>query len=483
MADFLTFAKWDGETVTVRFIQRSCAMSEDLRGKGEVRAAGGAASAHVTEVARGTGDGPTLSTEAQHRRAAIAGAAGTALEYYEFSIYATLGLLFAPLFFPGGNSVLIALASFGVGYVARPVGGLLAGWLGDRFGRRRVLIATVLAMGTFATLMGLLPTYAQIGLAAPVLLVVLRLLQGLSAGGELIGAVTYVAESSTSGRRTLSSALTTTGSVLGFALAPLVTALVALGLDNEAMASWGWRVPFLLCLPLTAGVFLLRRSLAESTEFDDAKSDGTVQRSPLRALVREHRMAILRAFGISVAVNGTGYLALAYFPVMLAARLPEEGGALRWWNAGALLLTCGVILGFARLATVFGHQRLMRIGLGLFAVFSTPLVMVLTTTTSAVVASIAYFGFMVLVALQSATAYLTMTRDLFPPEVRFSGAAISFNLGNVLAGGLAPLLISAAVQATGDGIIPAYFAIAVSVVGLVCMIGVRARDAGAVAAD
>src|SRR5262245_17010897 len=213
---------------------------------------------------------PDARRRAIGRRAAAAGYFGTLVEYYDFTVYAFLVVIIGPLFFPAesaAGSVLSTLAVFAVGYVARPIGGILIGRLGDRRGRRGALLLTVFGMGLATFAMGLLPTFDQAGVLAPILLIVVRLLQGVSAGGEAIGAVTLAAESAWPGRRGLPRPLPPFGAGTGIALAPAVVGLVTALTSPEQLAAWGWRIPLLISLPMTLVCLWFRLRLEDSPEF------------------------------------------------------------------------------------------------------------------------------------------------------------------------------------------------------------------------
>src|SRR5262245_28020419 len=205
------------------------------------------------------------------RRAAIAGLLGSLIESYDFYVYSYLVVYTAVLFFRTDDPAIAILASLGVlgvGYIARPLGGVFFGHLGDRIGRRRTLVITVVVMGLATTAIGLLPTFDQIGAFAPILIVLLRLVQGFSAGGELIGSATYVAEHSVEGNRGRLASFTPMGVAIGTALAPAAVAVSALALAPDQMAAWGWRIPLLLSFPLTLVCLYYRSRLDDSPAFE-----------------------------------------------------------------------------------------------------------------------------------------------------------------------------------------------------------------------
>jgi MFS family permease len=234
------------------------------------------------------------------RKAAIAAWSGSALEYYDFAIYGTAAaLVFPDVFFPAGNdtaATLGAFATFGVAYVARPVGSFLMGHVGDRLGRKKVLIATLLLMGVSTFLVGCLPTYGQVGLLAPTLLVVLRILQGLSAAGEQAGANSMSFEHAPDNRRGFFTSFTLSGTQGGQVLAPAVFLPLAAALPDDALLSWGWRVPFWLSAVMVVVGFVIRRTLDETPEFQAEADRSEVPRAPLGVLFRAHWQGVVRVF-------------------------------------------------------------------------------------------------------------------------------------------------------------------------------------------
>ncbi|QXW01288.1 MULTISPECIES: MFS transporter [Rhodococcus] len=234
-------------------------------------------------------------TAEQSRRATLAAYFGSMLEYYDYFIYASAAaLVFGTVFFPaaGDLSLLISLTSFGVAYVARPFGALLWGHFGDKLSRKQVLMMTLVMMGTATLVIGLIPSYEQIGIAAPIVLMLMRIVQGISAAGETAGAVSLVVESSGESRKAFNASWIQSGNLSGFILANLVFVPIAM-LPDEQLMSWGWRIPFLFSAALIVLGFVIRRGLEDPAEFIEAKSESTESVSPLRELARNHKGAVL----------------------------------------------------------------------------------------------------------------------------------------------------------------------------------------------
>ncbi|MBC3191936.1 MFS transporter [Pseudonocardia sp. C8] len=390
-----------------------------------------------------TGDASTTGAEnARRRRSVFLVAAGaTTLEYYDFMLYGLVAsLIFGQVFFPVSNPVmgtLLALGSFGVGFVARPLGGVLAGYWGDRHGRRPVLIASMVAMGCSTVLVGLLPGYDRIGLWAPVLLVLLRLVQGLAAGGESGGAVVYGVESAPRNQRGVYGSFSGMGQSLGALLAMVVFLLVSSVMSEEALTAWGWRIPFLIggVLTLVGIVPLLRtpdtREFATQVEKVEAR-----QRRPLRILFRQHPRALLLATGLSLGTNGTIYILLTY--AVFYAK--DHGWATSQTVLGQVVLTAsvtGCILFAGVLTDRFGAARLIVVAGVAMAVFN--FVLFGALSGESVVAFFVVFA--VAGAIDSFITGCTPVyfASLFPASARYSGVSITYQAGAALSG-FAPAL-------------------------------------------
>lgn len=409
------------------------------------------------------------------RRAAIAGGVGTLIEYYDFAVYGFLAVIIAPLFFPStspGVSILATLAVFGVAYVARPLGGIFFGRLGDRRGRRSALVITVVCMGIACGILGLLPTHSSVGILAPILLVVIRLAQGFSAGGEIGGAATYIAESAPPNRRGFFGSFTPIGSTLGFAVAAAVVGLVTLGTTDEQMASWGWRIPFLLALPLAVICLRVRLKLEDSPEFEEMAEKNQVAKSPLSDVVKRNPLSVLRVIGIAIAMNGSGYIGLTYFSVYLIKDLGFSKDSVYWTSAIAIALACATFPLSGMLTDRFGRKPVLLAGYLAYVVIALPAFMILGATTSIVVVGIVYFVYMVLNGVVQVPAFPLFT-ELFPRAVRYTGVSLGFNIGTIAAGGTAPYVAAQLVESTGNAMSPAYWVMGVCAVGVATVLTIR----------
>ncbi|MGI5374572.1 MFS transporter [Streptomyces sp. CA-251387] len=381
-------------------------------------------------------------------RLAAASLAGTAIEFYDFFVYGTAAaLVLGPLFFPTFSPVagtLAAFATFGVGFVARPLGSVLFGHIGDRHGRRPVLVASLLLTGASTVAVGCVPTYDTIGVTAPLLLLVLRFLQGLGIGGEWGGAVLLTVEHAPAGRRGLWSSFPQVGPALGFLLANGVVLGLSATLSEAQFAAWGWRVPFWAAGVLAVVGLWLRSSLAESPRFLEIDDHARV---PLAEVVRDHwRLVLLTAGALSI-----GYAIFYTVTTWSLAYATERLGVSR-----SVMLTCVmsavVVKGsltpvMALLGDRYGRRPLCLIGCSAAALWMVPMVALLATGAPLPMflgfagAMIAFITMFAVIA-----AYLP---ELYEPRVRCTGAAVGYNLGGVLGGALTPIAATALAEQGG----------------------------------
>lgn len=426
----------------------------------------------------GAGDSaqPVAGAHADSKRAAVSGFVGTLIEYYDFSLYGYMAVIIAPLFFPSGDptvSLLAALAVFGTAYVVRPLGGIVFGHIGDKYGRKTALLGTLVCMGVGSTLMGFLPTFEQAGYYATALLVLVRLLQGFSAGGEVGGSATFISESSPRHLRATFGAFTPMGSTGGFALAAAVAGAVTALTTPEQMTSWGWRIPFLLALPLTLLCIWARTRVKETYAAKPEKKES----SPIGALFRFQGKALLQSTAISAATNGTAYIGLTYMSIHLVKQLGYPAGSVYWVatlaiGISALLMPLGGYIGDR-----IGLRRLMLVGLIGYIVLTYPAMAMMDKSLS--IAAIAYIVLMLNTVATQVSAY-TILPVLFEPQYRYTGVASGWNFGVIIAGGTAPFIAVKLVQLTENKQSPAFFVIAAAIVGLVGILSIRRSQCKAI---
>lgn len=381
----------------------------------------------------------TPTVQRTPRKAALAAWSGSALEYYDLAIYGTAAaLVFPEIFFPEGNqaaATVASLATFGVAYVARPFGSFLMGHIGDRYGRKKILIGTLLLMGVSTFLVGCLPTYDQVGLLAPALLVVLRLLQGISAAGEQAGANSMSFEHAPDHRRGFFTSWTLSGTQGGQVLAPAVFLPLAALLSDEQLNSWGWRIPFWLSAVVVLVGFIIRRTLDETPEFHSEKAHADVPRAPLALLFRHHWRGVLRVFFASfIAMVNTAFQVFALnFATDDDYGIGISSSTMLWLAIIANIIAVGTIPLWAMLSDRIGRKPVFLFGLVGSAVLVTaflwsisrgdvPLVLI----TGILLAGVVY-------SMPNACWPATYA-EYFPTSVRLSGMAIGTQFGFALAG-------------------------------------------------
>jgi MFS family permease len=385
-------------------------------------------------------------------RVILAASVGSALEWYDFFLYGTAAaLVFGELFFPKSDPIvgtMLSFLTFGVGFVVRPLGGILFGIMGDRYGRKPVLVATLLLIGVGTTAIGLLPTYNQVGIWAPLLLVTLRVLQGLGAGAEYGGAVIYLVEHAPERHRGFWGGFAPLGVSVGNLMAAGAFALVTM-LPRSDLISWGWRVPFLASMLLIAIGIYVRLHVTETPVFTEAVvAKKKVESNPAMTALKMHPRNFMVVLGARLAENGLGYLfpvwGLSYV-VSLGVSQADALSALMV----AFIIELFAILGFAALSDRIGRRPVYMFGALAGAALAFPFFWLVSTKEwiwitlafilSRAVVTAAMFG--------PQAAYFA---ELFPPQRRFAGFAFARELGSLLAGGPAPFLAAALVSwATG----------------------------------
>jgi MHS family shikimate/dehydroshikimate transporter-like MFS transporter len=381
------------------------------------------------------------------RRVLVASSVGSALEWYDFFIYGTASaLVFGELFFPKLNPSLGTLASFatfGVGFVARPLGGLFFGNLGDRIGRKPVLVITLLLVGGGTFLIGLMPTYQTLGFLAPILLVLLRLLQGFGAGAEYGGAVLLAVEYAPPGKRGFYGSWPPIGVTIGNLAAAGVFAIFS-ALPRKEFLAWGWRMPFLLSIVLVIFGLYIRTRVSETPVFQSALKKKKILEAPVKHALRRHPKEFLVVLGARLAENGLGYL----FPVFTLNYLTKQLGMARSIVLGGLTVAYAIslftTLAFSALSDRVG-RRPVYMGAALFcAALAFPYFWMIGTQSTALVWMALILALAVGVAgmFGPQAAYFA---ELFSTHARYSGFAFARELGSLLAGGPAPFLSAALV--------------------------------------
>jgi MFS transporter, MHS family, shikimate and dehydroshikimate transport protein len=395
-------------------------------------------------------DKPSHAGASIHK-VAIASLVGTTIEWYDFFLYGTASaLIFGRLFFPNYDPLTGTLASYGtyaVGFAARPLGGIVCGHFGDRVGRKAMLIFTLLLMGIATTLIGLLPTYDQIGIWAPILLVVLRIAQGFAVGGEWGGAVLMAVEHSPDGKRGFYGSWPQIGVPAGLLLSTLVFGVIS-RVSESALLSWGWRISFLLSILLVGVGLFVRLAVVESPAFARIKQERSAVRLPLLDTLRHHPGGVLLAMGARLAENSAFYLYTVF--ILTYATLPRIGFS----RASVLnaISIAAVVHVFAIpfcgwLSDRFGRRPVYLFGATFTAIFAFPFFWLIETSS----ATLMLIAIALALCLGHAAMYgpqASFFSELFGTKVRYTGASLGYQLSSVIAGGLSPLIATGLLKRT-----------------------------------
>ncbi|WP_247456383.1 MFS transporter [Bradyrhizobium sp. 166] len=411
----------------------------------------------------------------------LASSAGTVIEWYDFYLYGSLAVFFSTLFYPANDptaAVLISVATFATGFVIRPFGAILFGSLGDRLGRKHTFLLTLILMGISTTAVGLLPTYETIGFAAPVALVLLRLVQGLAIGGEYGGAAIYVAEHAPVNRRGFFTSFIQTTATLGFFVAILVVLACRLSLGEEGFRAWGWRIPFLLSALLVVFSIYLRLKLSESPVFEQMRQAGKVSRAPVRESFGTRQglgYALYALFGATAGLGCVWYTGQFYALYFLQSVLKVDFLTANVCVAVALALGTPLIVVSGALSDRIGRRPLIVAGLLLAAALYVPIYMGIASATAAhnyVVVTALILAQLIFVALVYGpnAAFLV---ELFPARLRYTSLSLPYQIGTGIFGGFVPLISLSLVSYTGNiyaGLIyPIAIALMTAAVNVLCL--------------
>lgn len=407
------------------------------------------------------------------RRVIIASTIGVFVEFFDYGVYGFLATIIAAQFFPTEDPALglvLTFSVFALTFVIRPLGGLLFGILGDRVGRQKVMVIAVIGMSAATAVIGLLPSYSAIGWAAPILLVLARAVQGFSAGGEAPVAQTFIAEYAPAGKRGLYCSFGQWGGVGALLVGTLVSALFTQLLGPENMGDWGWRILFLLAIPLGIIGFYIRRRLQETPRFSNIASHEAIVANPLGRIFssKENRRALLLTIFLP-ALNGSGYYVLFnYMPSYLTGQQHFTTAQGFIVTAVAVAITVIGIPIAGRLSDRFGRRKVLTVSSIAMGVLAFPCYLLMTQGSI----GLAILGGVILAACFAGNSgiVILMLVELFPTRVRFTSVALGYNISTAVFGGTAPFVVSALITATGISLMPAIFIAVTAVITLLTLI-------------
>lgn len=413
---------------------------------------------------------------AKSGRAVAAGVIGHILEWYDFAVYGYLALHIAANFFPSHDhtaSLLASLATFGIGFVARPLGGVVFGRIGDRHGRKAVLMWTLLLMGAATLAIGLVPTYGVIGQLAPILLVVARLVQGFSAGGETTAAAAFIVEWAPPNRRGLFGSFQQVGSAAGLLLGTLVVAALTSSLDAATMSGWGWRIPFLIGIVLAPIGFIIRSRVEETPVFK--RQQDAVKR--IEQSNNGFKGMIFKAFLFALFWSVGFYFFLSYMPTFAQRELKIDAGHVYWTCSAGSLIYMAAIPMFGFLSDKVGRKPVLLLSCFAFAIGLLPLFKAFAANPTQ--------GFMLLVVAICAVMLAAYTgpaaatlSEFFPTHKRSTGMAVGYSLATVIFGGFTPFIATWLIAIFHTPLAPIYYVIACAATGGIFVLSMRetARD-------
>lgn len=408
------------------------------------------------------------------RKSVAAGSIGVLVHWFDWAIYAYLATTIAVVFFPQQDktaALLSTFAIFAVSFGVRPIGAVIFGVVGDKFGRKKTLSIVILSMAGSTLVIGVLPDYNHIGLWAPGLLIACRVVQGLAAGGEFGSAAAFLAEYSPTKHRGFGVSWLEFGSLLGFLLASLLVALLTSVMDASVLIDWGWRIPFLLVAPMGLVGFYIRTKIEDTPDFRSLEELESVAQSPVRDVLRNNWKQLLQTSGIEIMMHVTFYIVLVYL-------LTYQESVLGWDNSSAALLSTSASLTAlifvplsGALSDRYGRKPLLISAAVLLVIFAYPLFLIMQMDASWA-GFVSTLGLGVILAIILGVHAVTVA-ELFPTRTRQSGLSIAYSVTAAIFAGTVPYLLTWAIDLTGNPMLPAFYLILVGLLGLATVLTIK----------
>jgi len=411
------------------------------------------------------------------KKVVTSGMIGNGLEWYDYALYGQVSWLLSSLFFPGEDPFVQTLAVYGVfaaGFLIRPVGAIFFGWLGDTYGRRLSMVVAILMMAIPTGMIGLLPTYAQIGIAAPVFLTIIRLLQGMSLGGEFSGSIAYIVEHAPPHRRGLASAASLVSMMMGFLLGIIVVKGMIGILGQAEFESWGWRVPFLMGIVIGLVGFYIRQHCSESPVYEKAKGEGSICKTPVRESFKNHRGSMLKGCAIYITVTMPFYLTTVYFIGFSKVHLKLTADDALLFSIYNMLILLVTLPFSAWLSDRIGRKKIMVASAIVMALAVYPLFSLLVEGATLQTIALVQLAFAFMVGMYAGPVAALLV-EMFPTNVRFSGMAITYNVSAAVFGGTSPMVCEWLVNNYGDARAIAFYVIACCAASLIAFMFYKDR--------
>ncbi len=409
------------------------------------------------------------------RKVAVSSFLGNFIEWFDYGSYSYFATVIAAVFFASEDptvALISTFAVFAVSFIMRPIGALFWGSLGDKKGRKWALSISIFLMSGATFLIGCLPSYASIGILAPALLLVLRMIQGFSAAGEYAGAATFLAEYAPAKKRGLYCSIVPASTSVGLLVGSMLATLMTIFLDGDAVLTWGWRIPFLLAGPLGLVAHYIRTRLEDSPTYqamqDELAAEENEVQHPVRDLFKHHLRELIVSFGACM-LNAVGFYAvLTYLPTYLETAVGMTAESSQIATTISLVAYVAFVFISGKISDTFGRKKMLITACVLFVVLTVPAFMLLNTADFVIVLIVELIMCFVLTINDGTlSSYLTET---FPTDVRYTGFALSFNLANAIFGGTAAMISTWLISVTGSTIAPAWYMVIISLIALIAMI-------------